>query len=95
MQQITISTDSPTALKPLLASAIQTELRLLKVGIERTRERLTAFEREHGLSSEEFETLLHSGAIQEDLDFIEWSGEIETLRRLQNKYDTLQEARLK
>lgn len=94
MQHITISTDSTTALKPLLESAIQTELRLLKLGIGRTRERIAVFEQEYELSSDEFEKLLHSDGIQENLDFIEWSGEIETLRRLQNKYHTLHEAHL-
>ena len=94
MQQITISTDSPVALKPLLESAIQTVLRLLKLGIGRTEERLAEFEQEHELPSSEFEKLFSSGAIEENLDFIEWFGEIQTLRRLETKYRTLQEAHL-
>jgi len=94
MQQITIFSESPVALKPLLESAIQTELRLLQFGIGRTQEKIAVFEREYELASDEFEKLLHAGRIQENLDLIEWSGEIETLRRLQNKYHTLQEAHL-
>lgn len=94
MQQITIFSESTVALKPLLESAIQTELRLLKLGIGRTQEKITVFEREYELASDEFEKLLYSGRIQENLDFIEWSGEIETLRRLLAKYQTLQRAQL-
>jgi len=94
MQQITVFSESPVALKPLLESAIQTELRVLQLGIGRTQEKIAVFEQEYELSSDEFEKLLNSGSIQENLDFIEWSGEIETLRRLQNKYRTLHEAHL-
>ncbi|MBI3960598.1 MAG: hypothetical protein HY328_17445 [Chloroflexi bacterium] len=94
MQQITISSESVTALKPLLESAIQTELRLIGLGIERTQQKLDDFERQYEMVSGEFEALLGSGAIEENLDYIEWSGEIETLRRLQAKYQTLQRAQL-
>ena len=56
----------------LLESAIQTELRLLKLGIERAQQRIAVLKREFEIFSEE--------------------GEMETLLRLQNKYQTLQEA---
>lgn len=94
MQQIIVSTDSSIALRPLLESAIQTELRMLAVGIERTRDRIEGFERQYEMDSHEFEALLHSGGIQENIELIEWSGEIETLRRLESKYNALQKAQL-
>lgn len=94
MQQITIVSESMTALKPLLESAIQTELRMIGLGIERTQQKVDDFERQYEMLSSEFETLFDSGEIDETLDYIEWSGEIETLRRLQAKYQTLQHAQL-
>ena len=94
MQQITIVSESMTALKPLLESAIQTELRMIRLGIERTQQKVDDFERQYEMLSSEFETLFDSGEIDETLDYIEWSGEIETLRRLQAKYQTLQRAQL-
>ncbi|HRJ43112.1 MAG: hypothetical protein KJZ86_06225 [Caldilineaceae bacterium] len=94
MQQITIFSESVTTLRPLLESAIQTELRLIGLGIERTEQKLVDFERQYEMMSAEFETLLDTGKIDESLDYIEWSGEIETLRRLQTKYQTLQRAQL-
>jgi len=94
MQQITIRSESGVALKPLLASAIQTELRLIGFSIERTQQKLSNFERQYEMVSEEFEAQLESGAIEETLEHIEWSGEIETLRRLRTKYQTLQRAQL-
>jgi len=45
LQQITVTTDTPVALKPLIESAIQSELRMLDLGLERTRQRLGAFEK--------------------------------------------------
>ncbi|MBX3050322.1 MAG: hypothetical protein KF753_02540 [Caldilineaceae bacterium] len=94
MQQITIVSESATALKPLLESAIQTELRMIGLGIERTQQKMNEFERQYEMMSNEFERLFDSGTIDETLDYIEWSGEIETLRRLQAKYQTLQRAQL-
>ena len=94
MQQITIVSESMTALKPLLESAIQTELRMIGLGIQRTQHKLAEFERQYEMMSNEVEMLFDSGKIDETLDYIEWSGEIETLRRLQAKYQTLQRAQL-
>jgi len=94
MQQITIVSESMIALKPLLESAIQTELHMIGIGIERTQQRMSEFERQYAMTSCKFEQLFDSGEIDETLDYIEWSGEIETLRRLQAKYQTLQRAQL-
>jgi len=94
LQQITVTTDTPVALKPLIESAIQSELRMLDLGLERTRQRLGAFEKQHGLTSEEFERRFNAGQIAESLDFIEWAGEIKTHRLLQSQRQALQGARL-
>jgi hypothetical protein len=45
-QQVVVTTDAPAALKPLLASAIQAELRMLELGLARIAERLQAFEKQ-------------------------------------------------
>ena len=44
-QQVVVTTDAPAALKPLLASAIQSELRMLELGLARIAARLQAFEK--------------------------------------------------
>jgi hypothetical protein len=54
-QQVVVTTDVPVALKPLLTSAIQAELRLLELGLARTSQRLSAFEEQYGLTSDVFE----------------------------------------
>jgi hypothetical protein len=93
-QQVVVTTDAPAALKPLLASAIQSELRILELGLVRIAERLQAFEKQHGLTSEEFAHRFTTGECGESLDYIEWAEEIETYRRLEGQQQALQKATL-
>jgi hypothetical protein len=93
-QQVVVTTDAPIALKPLLASAIQSELRMLALGLARTAQRLCVFETQYGLTSEEFERRFATGEVKESLDFIEWAGEIKTLYLLQAQQQALQRVQL-
>ena len=86
VQRVMISTDAPVALKPLLESAIRSELRMLDLGLERTRQRLQGFEAQYGINSKEFVRRFATGEIAKSLDAIEWSGEIETYRRLETHW---------
>jgi hypothetical protein len=90
IQQVTITTESAESIKPLLESAIRGELKTLMFGIQRTRERLATFEKQFGMTSEEFARRFNGIDLKETLDFIEWSGEIETLRLLEERRDALQ-----
>jgi len=92
--QTIVSTDSSVALKPLLESAIRSELRMLELSLRRTHQRLRSFERRYGLNSKEFEHRFASGELQESLDFIEWAGEIKTYHLLRTQQQALQGARL-
>lgn len=93
-QQVIVTTDVPVALKPLLTSAIQAELRLLELGLARTSKRLSAFEEQYGLTSEVFERRFEAGEVEESLDCIEWAGEIKTWRLLTTQQQALQRAQL-
>jgi len=55
LQRLTITSETTIALKPLIESAIRSELRMLELGLERTRQRLRLFEERYHLTSEEFE----------------------------------------
>lgn len=94
LQQVTISTNKAVALRPLVESAIRSELRLLTLGLERTYHRLEVFERQYGLDSDEFERRFSAGELAENLDFIEWAGEIKTHNLLKAQQQALQEAQL-
>jgi len=88
-QQITIVADTSVALKPLLESAIRTELKMLELGLERTRQRLLAFEERFSMTSADFEQRYTQGNIAESLDFIEWWGEIKTYALLNAQQQAL------
>ncbi len=88
-QQITIVADTSVALKPLVESAIRTELKMLGLGLERTRQRLLTFEERFSMTSADFEQLYTEGNIAESLDFIEWWGEIKTYALLNAQQQAL------
>jgi hypothetical protein len=90
-----VMTESPAILKPLLKAVMQNEARQLAHGITRTKERLTAFEKQFGMSSDEFMRRYETGEIQETLDFIDWWGETEMLRLLKEEQLALSGARIK
>jgi hypothetical protein len=46
------------------------------------------------MSTAEFERRFTPDDLGETLDFIEWMGEIKTLRLLEEKHDTLKEAKI-
>ena len=94
LEQVMVMTESPTILKPLLKAALQNEARQLTHGIKRTKERLTAFEKQFGMSSDDFRRRFEAGEINETLDIIDWLMEIEALRLLDEQYQALKHAHL-
>ena len=95
LSQVTVTTESPNVLKPLLRLAIQNEAKALSHGIKRTRERLAAFEKQYGMTSDEFERRYVAAEIAEGLEYIEWLGEIKMLRLLNEQKLALDGARVK
>lgn len=91
-QQIIVSTDVPIDLKPLLESAIRSELQMLELSLDRTAKCLSAFETQYGLPSEEFMRCFEAGKLAESLDYIEWAGEVKTYQLLQTQQRALQSA---
>ena len=94
IQQVTITSESSVSLKPLIEGAIRAELKMLDLGIARTKRRLTEFEKQFGMTTAEFARRFDGRNLQETLEFIEWSGEIKMLELLEQKYRTLQGARV-
>ncbi len=94
VQQITIQTTDAKRLKPVLESVIEKELYDIDRGIELTRARLEAFEKQYQMSTAEFKRRFTPDDLGETLDFIEWMGEIKTLRLLEERHRTLEEAEI-
>jgi hypothetical protein len=94
LQQVTIKTSNRKLLKPLIASAIENEKKIVLLGLQRTQVRLAEFEQKHGLTSEEFERRLNASELAETVEFSEWRMEIGMLKLLERQYQALQDARL-
>lgn len=64
---------------------ITTRAEVSPLELQRTRERLAEFEKRFGLTSAQFEQRFAARELDESLDFIEWLGEIKTLRSLEKQ----------
>lgn len=95
LQEITIQTTDLNQFKPILQTALQREIHLVEYAILRTQERLAEFEKKFGMSTSEFERRFHPGDLEETLDFIEWWGEVKTLRLLDEKLAVVKTAHIK
>ena len=95
LQQITIQTPNAKRLKPLIRSVIENAVNDVEHGVKNTRAKLEAFEKQYGMSAEEFERRFKPGDLEETLDFIEWEGEIQTLRLLEEKLNAFKQAKIK
>ena len=74
----------------LLQSAVESEIRRLEIGLRIARQRLERFEQKYGVTSEYF--IEHMSA--EDLEggddeYVEWAGEYELYKRLEEKLNRL------
>lgn len=94
LQQITIQTSNLERLKPLLETALDREAKLLEYAIQRTREALAPFETRYNMTTDEFERKFKTREIEETLDFLDWWMEVEALRHLEARWDSIKEARV-
>lgn len=94
VQHVTITSETQDNLKSLVETALRSELRMLEHGLQRTRERLAEFEAKFGMTTVEFEQRFDGKDLKETLDFIDWWGEIQMLRRLEQHRRALAEAQI-
>ncbi len=85
MTKLTLETDNEWT-KKKIEGAIHIEIELLKKAVQRTQSKLQEFENMHG----RFDRDSLYGKV-DDMELIEWEGELETLKRLQEKVKSLEE----
>ena len=85
MTKLIVETDNEWT-KKKITDAIQTETEILKKVIYNIQEKLKAFETRYG-------TLDRSSMYGkvDDMELVEWEGELETLERLKHKLKSLEE----
>lgn len=95
LQQITIEIQDARQFESILRGALDREVHLVEFAILRTWDRLREFEKKFNMTTAEFQRRFTADDLGETLDFIEWDGEIDTLRLLEEKKKMIQEARIK
>jgi hypothetical protein len=80
-------------LRPLVEAALNNELGILQAGIQRTEQRLRAFETQYGRTSEDFIQCYENDDLPETMEFVEWVGEYRLRERLGEKAEIFQEIR--
>lgn len=87
MAQVVLKSSDNAPLGPLILSALGAEQNELKIGVLKTRMKLAVFEKKYNLSTNDF--INAPPAAINEIEAIEWSGECETLRRLEEKLSRL------
>ena len=94
LQEIVIRVESNEPVRQLLESAIHNELKTIQHGINRTRERLAAFEKQYSMETEEFLRRFTKDDLGETMDFIDWYGETKMLALLEEQKRALKGAQV-
>ena len=91
MESLTIQTTDSEAAVRLIRSGLLKEAAFLRLGIEKTTGRIFHFEEKYGGSLQE---LVSSTTPIDDIDLVEWEGEIEVLHRLEENLKQIDELRV-
>ena len=94
MAQVIIRPQAADNLKNLIKVAVENQLKVIYFGIAKTKRKLGELEKESGMDSKYFYKEFQNGKLGDDLKFIRWAGEYETLERLQKDSNELQEVEL-
>ncbi len=91
MQTITLEVQDKAKTIPLLEAALQKQASQVALGIEKTRQRLAAFDQQYGCRLEDIDRLVRQ---IDPLDRVEWEGEAEMLQRLEAEQAVLKAVRV-
>lgn len=94
MSKIIIEHEGTDEMKILVKGALENEIKIIAIGLKKTDENIQEFEGKYKMDSRTFNKKYSSGEIGDDIEYIKWSGELETLRRLQENLKTLSEAKV-
>ena len=94
MARIIIEPQNANNVKSLVKSAVENELKIIGLGIAKTKKKLEELEKKFGMDSENFYKKFNKGKMGDDLEYIRWAGEYETLQKLQRDHSDLAETEL-
>ena len=94
MARVIVQEQVANNFKILIKSAIENQLRIITFGIAKTRRKLEEMEKESGMNTKEFYDQFREGKLGDEIRYIRWAGEYETLERLNKDLSDLQELEL-
>jgi len=94
MARIIIEPQNANNVKSLVKSAVENELKFMGFGIAKTKKKLQELEKKFGMNSGNFYEKFNEGKMGDDLEYIRWAGEYETLQKLQRDHNDLLETEL-
>ncbi len=86
MTQLIVKSSSASNVRPLIQAALDHEARILQIGIQKTTRRLQDFERRFEMESLKFYQDFQAGKMGDDMEYMKWAGEYETLLQLQEDH---------
>ena len=95
MTELTIKSDQAEAVKSELLSALESQQRMIRDSIQRTKLNLETFEKKYGFSTSELIKKETQGSLDDsNLEMIEWIGETRILERLQSELELLDDIQI-
>ncbi|MBM4137378.1 MAG: hypothetical protein FJ241_11180 [Nitrospira sp.] len=94
MPKIIIKPEGPGELKTLVKGALENEIKILTIGLKKTQENLQKLEERYKMDSSTFYERYSTGEIGDNIEYIRWAGEFETLKKLQRNLKELSEAKV-
>lgn len=95
MAKIVVEREGTDELKTLIKAALDNEQKIINIGIRKTREHLQKLEDKYKMDSDSFYRKYSSGEMGDDMEYIRWAGEVETLTKLQMNLKALRSCRRK
>ena len=92
MSKVIVEHEEKGALKALVRGALENEKKIINVGIRKTMDNIREFENRYKMDSASFYQRYSNGELGDEIGYIRWAGEIETLKRLQQNLKELSEA---
>jgi hypothetical protein len=92
LSQVTLKSAREEPIESLVVAALEAEKKETLTAILKTKEKLSLFEKRFNLATTDFIAMAYEEIPQiTEMDAIEWSGEHETLNRLEERLSRLQE----
>ena len=79
---------------PIVKSSLETRRRSLEFSLRQYRARLTGFERQHQMASEQFATRFGAGELGDEADWFEWEFVLEATREADRQLELVKSIRL-